>query len=78
MPSSIVRALRNILVAGFLVGGINGTYAYLKDHKDFNFEDGIEALTGVFIISGLSGAAAYIMRSPLEKQGDTKHDDTNE
>lgn len=78
MPSSIVGALRNILVAGFLVGAINGTYAYLKDHKDFNFEEGADALTGVFIISGLSGAVTYILRSPLEKQGDTKHDDANE
>lgn len=73
MPKSIRKALKRILLAGFLVGGVNGAYAYLKDNKDFNFEAGMDALIGVFIVSGLSGAATYIMRSPLEPEA--KDDD---
>ena len=75
MPKAVLKSLRRILLAGFLVGAVNGTHAYLKDNKDFNFEAGSDALFGVFIVSGLSGAVTYIMRSPLETGA--KDDDTS-
>jgi uncharacterized membrane protein len=71
------KALLQLAISAFLLGGVNGVHLYLRDHQDFNFEQGFSALLSVFIVSGVSGAVAHAIKSPLVSKSEETNDDTS-
>lgn len=69
-----LKTALKLIATAFVIGGINGVNVYLQDHKDFNLEEGLASLAGVFVVAGATGAIAHALKSPLAKTKESSDD----